>query len=83
MEKMMKKEGLIFSYDKIDDILYMSIGKPKEGIDKEVDKGIFVRLDLKHKKPCGIMIVDFEKRFANTQTKPLPVEIKDISYAQI
>jgi len=54
-----------------------------KGIDEEVEEGIFVRLDLKQKKPCGIMIIDFEKRFANAQTKPLPVEIKNIAYTAV
>ena len=79
MEKRVRKNGkngLVFSYDKIADILYMSIGKPQEGIDEEVENGIFVRLDLKQKKPCGIMIVDFEKRFANSHTRPLPIEVE-------
>ena len=83
MEKSVTGKGLVFSYDKTADVLYMSIGKPQEGIDEEVGKGIFVRLDLKRKKPCGIMIIDFEKRFANAKTKPLPVEIKDISYVAV
>ena len=78
MEKRVKN-GVVFSYNKIADILYMSIGEPKEGIDEEVDDGIFVRLDIEQRKPCGIMIVDFEKRFANVKTKPLPVEIESIS----
>ncbi len=74
-------EGLVFSYDKISDILYLSIGEPKEGIDEEVEEGIFVRLNPETKRPNGIMIMDFEKRFSNTKTKPLPLRIENISYA--
>jgi len=81
MEKRINKKGLVFSYDKIADVLYMSIGKPQQGIDQEIDKGIFVRLDMEHKKTCGLMIMDFEKRFSNTQTKPLQVGIENITYA--
>jgi len=73
-------EGLVFSYDKTSDILYLSIGEPQEGIDEEVEEGIFVRLNPKTKIPNGIMIMDFEKRFSNNKTKPLPLKIENISY---
>lgn len=69
------RKGLTISYDKTADVLYLSFGKPEEGIDEEVEEGIFVRLNQKTNKPNGIMVIDFEKRFSNSKTKPIPLEL--------
>ncbi len=76
------KKGLTFSYDSTADILYFSIGEPQEGIDEEVDAGVFIRINPKTRKPNGIMIIDFVKRFSNLKTKPLPIEIETLSTIQ-
>ena len=78
----LKTRGLMMEYDKIADILYVSFGRPKRGVDEEVAKGIFVRLNPRTKSPLGFLVMDFEKRFSAKRTPLLPLWIRDVAFAR-
>ena len=68
---------LRISYDKLVDVLYMSMGKPQSGIDEEIDSGVYLRLNESTNKPIGMMIIDFEKRFSKPFGQAIPFNIAD------
>ncbi len=72
----MEKRGLSFSYDKRADVLYISIGKPKKAISREIQDGILIRFDPKTKKIVGLTIIDFAARFKTTKAKSVPITLE-------
>jgi len=58
----MEKE-LMFFYDKEDDILDISIGKPKKALTEELTEDVFIRINPKQKRVVGFMIMNFTKSF--------------------
>ena len=54
---------MIFSYDKNDDLLDISVGKPKKAVSTEVADDFFIRRDIKTRKIIGFTILNFEKGF--------------------
>ena len=64
-----------FSYDKEADVFYLSIGRPKKSISREIDDGVLLRLDSKSKKITGLTIMDFEARFQKAKSKPIDVNL--------
>ena len=60
----MRFKELSFSYDKNGDVLYMTIGKPKEAVSIEEPEDILVRVDPKTKEVVGLTILNFSKHFA-------------------
>ena len=65
----MGKKDLIYSYDKKRDVLYVSIGEPKEAISSEICDDVFINRDPKTKKIVGFTIINFQKKFAKTKNK--------------
>lgn len=62
------------SYDKEADVLYVSIGKPKQAICETLDDGVVVRYDKKSDKIIGFTVIDFEKRFS-AKGKPISIDL--------
>ena len=56
-------EKLNFSYDDESDVLYISIGNPKEAIAIEIEDGIFRRENQETGEVVGVTILDFKKRY--------------------
>ncbi len=72
----MEKNLIALSYDKESDVLYMSFGTPRFGIDEETEDGIFVRRDENDHNIIGLTIMDFEKRFSHKFMQILPVAME-------
>ncbi len=70
-----RSNALRFSYDKMADVLYLAFGKPKNGIDREVSDGVFVRLDSRTRHAIGMTIIDFEKRFSRPLGETVPIDL--------
>jgi len=70
------EKTIMFFYDKDNDIMDISFGKPKVAISEEVDEDIVVRIDPNSREIVGFTIINFVnvflKRFA---TKEKPVEL--------
>jgi uncharacterized protein YuzE len=67
-------ERLRFFFDREADILYLSLGKPRAAISKEVGDDIVVRVDPKTQRVVGCTILNLTKRFAHMKaTEPLPL----------
>ena len=54
---------LRFFFDRDADILYLSLGKPRPAISKEVGDDILVRVDPKNHRVVGCTILNLTKRF--------------------
>jgi len=71
----------MFFYDKDNDIMDISIGKPKKAVSEEVDEDIVVRIDPNSKEILGFTIINFVnvflKRFA-TKEKPIELTLSKI-----
>jgi len=67
-------QRLRFLFDREADILYLSVGKPRPALSKEVGDDIVVRLDPKTHRVVGCTILNLTKRFGKMKTdEPLPV----------
>lgn len=64
------------SYDKEADVLYITFGIPRFGIDDETEDGIFIRRDEMRREVLGITVMDFEKRFSRKLHDVLPVSLE-------
>ncbi len=74
----MEKNLMRLSYDKESDVLYITFGIPRFGIDEETDDGIFVRRDETSREIIGVTVMDFEKRFSERTEEILNVSLEDI-----
>ena len=63
-----------YDYDEDDDILYLSIGKPKPSITTEVEEGILIRKDINTGKIIGVTILDYMDRVNKNEKINLPKE---------
>lgn len=61
----MAKEPLNLFYDRKGDVLYISLGSPKEAISKEVNDDILVRVQPDTEKIVGFTILNFAERFGD------------------
>ena len=65
---------LRFFFDRDADILYLSVGKPRPAISKEVGDDILVRVDPKSHQVVGCTILNLTKRFGKMKTaESLPI----------
>jgi len=63
---MAQKRMKIF-YDRKGDILYISIGSPREAISRETGNDILIRIDPITEEIVGFTILNFTERFSNIQ----------------
>ena len=75
-----KSDAMRISYDKEADVLYVSLGKPKQAICETLDNGVVVRYDKKSDRVIGFTIIDFEKRFS---AKGHPISINLIAHLEL
>ena len=62
-------KALIYSYDKRRDVLYVSVGQPREAISREVQPGIFVHRHSRTRQVVGYALLDFQRRASRTGKK--------------
>jgi len=72
----MARKKMSLSYDKEADVLYISVGKPKKSLSREMDDGVLLRLDQKTKKITGLTILDFEARFQKPQGRSIDIDLE-------
>lgn len=58
-------QRLRFLFDREADILYLSVGKPRPAISKEVGDDILIRVDPKTHHVVGCTILNLTKRFSH------------------
>ena len=54
-------------YDRKGDVLYISVGSPREAISKETGDDILIRMDPTTQEIVGFTILNFTERFSNIQ----------------
>jgi len=74
----MEKNLMRLSYDKESDVLYITFGIPRFGIDEETGDGIFVRRDETSREIIGVTVMDFERRFSEKTEEFLHVPMENI-----
>lgn len=52
-----------YDYDKTSDILYISLGEPKQAISIEKETGVLLRVDPFKDKIVGITVINVKKKF--------------------
>lgn len=72
----MARKKMSFSYDKGADVLYLSVGKPKKSLTREIDDGVLLRFDPKSKEITGLTIIDFESRFQKAKLRSIDVDLE-------
>lgn len=74
----MDKMTQIF-YDKIGDVLYLSMGEPRPAVSQEVGDDILLRLDPDTDEVVGLTILNLSSRFGELdapQTLPVEIEVR-------
>jgi len=75
------EKTIMFFYDKDNDVMDISIGKPKAAISEEADDDIIVRIDPHTRETVGFTIINFTnvflKRFV-TKEKPIELTLSKI-----
>lgn len=69
----MARKRMSFSYDKQADVLYLSVGKSRKSISREIEDGILLRFDPRTKDITGLTILDFEARFQKARPRPIDI----------
>ena len=73
-------EKINFYYDKKNDILDISIGRPRKSISKEVGNDILIRILPNSNKIVGLTVLNFERRFSKVEkSQSLPIEAEFLS----
>lgn len=73
-------EKIKFYYDKKNDILDISVGRPRRAISKELGNDILIRVLHRTNKIVGLTVLNFEQRFSKTdQSQSLPIEAEFLS----
>ncbi len=67
-------EKIRFFFDKKNDVLDISIGRPKKAVSEELEDDIIARKDPKTKKIVGFTVLNFTKRF-ETSKKPEEIDL--------
>jgi len=75
------EKTIMFFYDKGNDIMDISFGKPKVAISEEVDEDIVVRIDPNSREILGFTIINFAsvflKRFI-AREKPIELTLSKV-----
>lgn len=53
-------------YDEDADVLYVSIGKPRKAVSREIEDGILVRCDINTDEVVGVTILHYLRRANDT-----------------
>jgi len=56
-------------YDREADVMYFTMGAPREAISEEVADGVFERRDPESNEVVGVTIMDFSKRSASPSSQ--------------
>jgi len=71
----MEKELTIW-WDRKNDFLELSIGKPVKGFFIPLKDDVLLRVNARTKKPVGIMFINFSKNFKNKSRRmKLPIKL--------
>lgn len=62
-------------YDRDNDILYISFGKPRPSYVEEMDSNFLLRYDMETDHLTGITIINFSKHVIEFKNLDLPIKI--------
>ncbi|MGQ9627053.1 MAG: DUF2283 domain-containing protein [Anaerolineae bacterium] len=69
-------------YDRIGDVLYISLGEPQEAISQEMGEDILLRIHPTTGKVLGLTVLNLSSRFSDLtrpQTLPVRVELEPVT----
>jgi hypothetical protein len=61
----MKQNNISYNYDRLCDILYVSIGLPRPSYGGDISSGIIARYDMNTDELTGVTILDCKMRYLN------------------
>lgn len=66
---------LRIGYDREADVLYLSLGEPRKGMEyREMGNGIVLRIDPETDGVIGLTVMDFVRNFSGVeQSAPMPI----------
>ncbi len=64
------------SYNKVMDILYLSIGDPRPAISEELGNDVLLRLDIETGEVVGLTIMNLSSHFDTAANLEIPVGIE-------
>lgn len=69
-----KQKDIDWQYDEDADVLYLSIGTPRQAVGIDIREGVIVRMDEPNKEVVGITVVGLRSRLlknlTNDQVRP-------------
>ena len=70
-----ERAPLRIPYDEDADVLYVAFGQPREGVDEEVEDGVYLRGLEDRGAVVGLTVVDLVRRFGHQHTLELPLDV--------
>jgi uncharacterized protein YuzE len=64
-----KKEGLTWDYDEEADVLYLTVGSPRDALGVDIGEGLVVRMDASEKEVVGLTVVGLRSRLLKNLPK--------------
>ena len=80
------KDSLRIGYDREADVLYLSLGEPRKGMEyREVDNGIILRIDPETGKVIGLAVTDL-RDFSRVVSCQVPITgefmpVRELAYS--
>jgi len=80
------KDSLRIGYDREADVLYLSLGEPRKGMEyREVDNGIILRIDPETGKVIGLTVTDL-RDFSRVVSCQVPITgefmpVRELAYS--
>jgi uncharacterized protein YuzE len=66
------KQKLNVDYDKEGDVLYVTVGDPRNGYYEEDPSGVLLRLDIDTDEVIGFMIYNYSRKKSRKQISNIP-----------
>ena len=64
-------EELKIAYDQENDILYVSVGDPKDAVCETLENGVVIKRDKTTRHVVGLIVLDVSHTFASTHPRPI------------
>jgi hypothetical protein len=67
---------LKLAYDQENDIVYVSLGEPKEAICETLDNGVVIKRDPHTRQVVGLILLDVSRTFGSTHPRSIAPGLK-------
>lgn len=67
---------LRFAYDQENDVIYVSLGAPREAVCETLENGVVIKRDPATKRIIGLILLDVTHTFGSTHPRPVAPGLK-------